>query len=240
MAHRRSLSMLSGNRRRIRDRRMSVIVINSYVIGKAGVRPPSRGREPRNRTGRVRSSTGGSSRRKSRRAKQAVDDVGQDVTILRGPSGMREVLVLALPLMISTLSWTVMHFTDRVFLLWYSADAVAAVLPSAAASFAVAVLSTGRGLVRQRLRFAVLRCERYSRIGLVVWQGLWIAALTAPVAIATVPVFTAIFTNIGHPRADRQHEIDFYRVSSLGRALWRPKPCRLSSPDAVVSHGHGR
>ncbi len=55
----------------------------------------------------------------------------------RGPSGMREVLTLALPMMISTLSWTVMHFTDRVFLLWYSADAVATALPAGALQIAV-------------------------------------------------------------------------------------------------------
>ena len=52
----------------------------------------------------------------------------------RGPSGMGEVLMLAPPLMVSTLSWTVMQFTDRVFLLWYSADAVAAALPAGAVS----------------------------------------------------------------------------------------------------------
>jgi len=37
----------------------------------------------------------------------------------RRPAGMRKVLVLALPLIVSTLSWTLMNFTDRVFLVWY-------------------------------------------------------------------------------------------------------------------------
>lgn len=129
---------------------------------------------------------------------------------------MRDVLVLALPLMVSTLSWTVMHFTDRVFLLWYSADAVAAVLPSAAASFAVLCFPLGVASYVNAFVSQYYGAQRYSRIGLVVWQGLWIAALTAPVAIATVPFFTSIFTNIGHPALIAQYEIDFYRVSSLG------------------------
>src|SRR5262245_7120568 len=54
-----------------------------------------------------------------------------------GPGGLREMLLLSLPLIISTVSWTVMHFTNRVFLLWYSADAVAAALPAGNLSFAV-------------------------------------------------------------------------------------------------------
>ena len=40
--------------------------------------------------------------------------------------GGREVLALALPLVVSTASWTLMHFIDRMFLLWYSKEAIAA------------------------------------------------------------------------------------------------------------------
>ena len=133
-----------------------------------------------------------------------------------GRAGMREVLLLALPLMVSTLSWTVMHFTDRVFLLWFSADAVAAVLPSAAASFAVLCFPLGVASYVNAFVSQYYGAQRDSRIGLVVWQGLWIAALTVPVALATVPVATAVFTGIGHPAQIAQYEVDFYRVSSLG------------------------
>ena len=44
---------------------------------------------------------------------------------------------VALPLMISTLSWTVMNFIDRMFLLWHSTDAVAAAMPAGMFQFAV-------------------------------------------------------------------------------------------------------
>ena len=56
---------------------------------------------------------------------------------------MREVLVLALPLIVSTLSWTLMNFTDRVFLVWYSADAVAAALPAGMMAFMVICFPLG-------------------------------------------------------------------------------------------------
>jgi multidrug resistance protein, MATE family len=46
------------------------------------------------------------------------------------PCGGREVLSLTLPLVISTGSWSVMLFVDRMFLLWYSADMMAATMPA--------------------------------------------------------------------------------------------------------------
>ncbi|MGC3968408.1 MAG: MATE family efflux transporter [Pirellulales bacterium] len=53
-----------------------------------------------------------------------------------GEAGVREALRVALPLMISSLSWTVMNFIDRLFLLKYSEEAVAAALPAGIMSFA--------------------------------------------------------------------------------------------------------
>ena len=40
--------------------------------------------------------------------------------------GVREVMNLALPLVISTMSWTIMNFVDRMFLLWHSQEEMAA------------------------------------------------------------------------------------------------------------------
>jgi MATE family multidrug resistance protein len=36
------------------------------------------------------------------------------------PCGVKEVLAMAAPLVISTASWSLMHFVDRMFLLWHS------------------------------------------------------------------------------------------------------------------------
>src|SRR5215213_3423690 len=43
----------------------------------------------------------------------------------RGEGGGREVLTLAYPLILSQMSFTVQVFVDRLFLTWYSAEAVA-------------------------------------------------------------------------------------------------------------------
>jgi len=48
-----------------------------------------------------------------------------------GPCGARDVLQLAAPLVVSSLSWTVLTFIDRMFLTWWSQDALAASFPAA-------------------------------------------------------------------------------------------------------------
>ena len=49
--------------------------------------------------------------------------------------GYREFLILAFPLILSTASWSVQHFINRIFLAWYSTEALAAALPAGMTSF---------------------------------------------------------------------------------------------------------
>ena len=53
----------------------------------------------------------------------------------QGPGGYAHVLRVGLPLLAGMGSITAMHLTDRLFLGWYSKDALAAVMPAGAAFF---------------------------------------------------------------------------------------------------------
>jgi len=65
------------------------------------------------------------------------------ITWWHRPAGGREVMWVALPLVISTCSWTVMHFIDRMFLVWHSQQELAAALPAAMVSFVVVCFFLG-------------------------------------------------------------------------------------------------
>lgn len=52
-------------------------------------------------------------------------------------------LALALPLVISTASWTVMNFADRMFLLWSSTEAMAAAMPAGMLYFTMVCFPLG-------------------------------------------------------------------------------------------------
>ena len=59
------------------------------------------------------------------------------------PSGGREVLRVAAPLVVSSLSWTIMSFFDRMFLNWVSGAAMDASFTSSVAWFAILALPLG-------------------------------------------------------------------------------------------------
>jgi hypothetical protein len=62
------------------------------------------------------------------------------------PCGGREVLQVSLPLVVSTISTTVMIFIDRMFLLWYAPKAMAAAMPAGMLHFTVISFPLGVAL----------------------------------------------------------------------------------------------
>src|SRR5436190_12728601 len=59
------------------------------------------------------------------------------------PAGGREVLRVSAPLVVSSFSWTIMTFIDRVMLNWVSGTAMAAAFTASAAWFAMLSLPLG-------------------------------------------------------------------------------------------------
>ena len=59
------------------------------------------------------------------------------------PAGGREVLRVAAPLIVSSLSWTVMTFIDRMMLNWVSGTAMSAAFSSSVVWWAIVCLPMG-------------------------------------------------------------------------------------------------
>lgn len=132
------------------------------------------------------------------------------------PSGAREVLALALPLVISTSSWTLMQFTDRMFLLWYQPAAMAAAVPASLLSFVVICLFLGIAMYANTFVAQYHGAGRPERIGLVVWQGIWLGAISTPLIIATIPLAPWLFRLAGHPPEVAALETTYYQVLCWG------------------------
>lgn len=132
------------------------------------------------------------------------------------PAGAHEVLALAVPLVISTSSWTLMHFIDRLFLLWYSPTALAAALPAGMASFAVESFFLGIAMYVNTFVAQYYGADRHGRIGLAVWQGVALALVATPLMLLMIPAAPAVFNFIGHESAVRQQEIVYFQVLAFG------------------------
>lgn len=134
----------------------------------------------------------------------------------RGEGGGREVALLAYPLILSHLSFTVQTFVDRLFLTWYSAEAVAGAVTGLFAVWSVIALFTGTGEYLTTFVAQYLGAGRESRIGPALWQGIYFSVASGLLIAALTPLARAAFDLAGHDPALRAYEVEYARVLLLG------------------------
>ena len=150
------------------------------------------------------------------------------------PCGGREVLALAGPLVISTVSFTVMTFIDRMFLTHYSLDAVAAAMPAAMLQFTL--ISFPLGVASTSTRSSPSTTARGGRGRSAPSSG---RASGSDWPRSRFSCFqprwpTTIFSMPGHDPDVVVEEIIYYDVLVYGSARWS-SPARFprSSPAAA-------
>jgi MATE family multidrug resistance protein len=138
----------------------------------------------------------------------------QRETLWNRPSGIREVLVIALPMVASTLSWTLMSFIDSAILYRVSPAAMSAAFTASIVWFAA--LSFFWGLCSYASTFV---SQYYGdgqpeRIGPAVWQGVWLALIFTPIAIGAIPFAPSLFAM--HSAEVAELEAQFFQVLCWG------------------------
>jgi len=133
------------------------------------------------------------------------------------PCGVREVLAISLPLVVSLASWTVMNFTDRMFLLWHSSDEMASSLPAGMLLFAIACFPLGLASYANTFVAQYHGAGRPERIGAAVGQAIWIGVVSAPLLLLFVPLAPWIFSGIAqHTGEVARLETSYFRVLAFG------------------------
>lgn len=130
--------------------------------------------------------------------------------------GYREVLRMALPLIFSTGAWSLQQFIDRVFLTWYSPEALAAASPSGMANFTIFSLLIGIASYVNTFVAQYYGAGRPERIGRSIWQGLYFSLVAALIVAVINPLADELFALIGHEAAVRQMEVDYFRILNYG------------------------
>ena len=86
-----------------------------------------------------------------------------------------------------------MNFIDRMFLLWYSKEAVAAVLPAGMVHFAMISFPLGIAAYTNTFVAQYYGAGHLKRIGPAVWQGLHLGFFCVPLYLALIPLAPWIF-----------------------------------------------
>ena len=151
------------------------------------------------------------------------------------PCGGIDVLRQAIPLIISGGCISLINFTDRMFLMWHSPNAMTAsmqagmlfwttvALPAAAAAFVTTFVAQYHG------------SGQYHRIGRVVWQGIWFGFFMMPILLLLYHPLTEVFVWSKHDAALIELERTYYFYTLLGCGA-------VISGEAVASffRGQGR
>lgn len=130
--------------------------------------------------------------------------------------GYREFLIMAFPLILSTAAWSIQHFVDRVFLTWYSPEAIAAALPAGLLNFALISVFMGAATYASTFVAQYYGAERYHRIGPAVWQGLYISLIGGIAIAAVIPFAKDIFGFFGHDPIVQELEVEYFQVLCIG------------------------
>jgi MATE family multidrug resistance protein len=133
------------------------------------------------------------------------------------PGGGREVLRIALPMVVTTLSWTLMQFIDSAILMYkISGTAMAAAYSAGIIWFALMSLLYGLCSYGSTFVAQFYGDGQPKKIGPVVWQGVWLAlafALVLPAAQAAAP---RLFAAFGHKPELAGMETLFFQILCYG------------------------
>jgi MATE family multidrug resistance protein len=129
---------------------------------------------------------------------------------------LRELMSVAIPLVLSSGSLSLMIAIDRLFLTWYSEDALAASLPAAALHWTV--MSAFVGMINYGNAF-VAQYEgagRKDRVAASVWQGIFLAIGAGLLFLTLFPLAPFFFAQAGHAPEVQHYETQFFRTLSCG------------------------
>ncbi len=128
------------------------------------------------------------------------------------PSSIRSILMLAVPLTLSTTGHTLMQVLDGLFLANYSEDAIAAIGPAGMMAFTLQSLFLGAAGYTSTFVAQYKGAGRQERVGAAVWQGIYFSLIASAVVIAISFTAPGIFAWAGHEPRLRPLEEDFFKI----------------------------
>ncbi len=162
-----------------------------------------------------------------------------DILSFRGrwaaASGYREVLALAGPLILSTSTMTVQQFINRIFIAWYSSEALAASLPAGTLAFTMLCFFIGAASYANTFVAQYHGAGQRDRIAAAVWQAIYLAVGAGLLAIPLSLLGPAIFRLSGHEPGVVALEVTYFRILVCGGGFGI-----LSSAVSTFFTGRGR
>ena len=134
----------------------------------------------------------------------------------RGEVGYKQILTLSFPLILSTSSWSIQHFVDRVFLSRYSTEAIAASMPAGLLNQSLLSIFIGISAFINTFVAQYYGAKQFKNIGAIVWQGIYISIIGGIFHLLLIPLAPSFFKFIGHEHSILINEISYFQVLCAG------------------------
>ncbi|MBT7890591.1 MAG: MATE family efflux transporter, partial [Deltaproteobacteria bacterium] len=130
--------------------------------------------------------------------------------------GYYAILKIAIPLILATGAYSVQHFIDRMFLAWYSPEAIAASMPAGILNFTLLSLFLGTASYVSTFVAQYYGARQYDYIGRIVWQGIYFSLIATVFILLFIPLSDSIFILAGHAPEVRELESRYFIILCLG------------------------
>ncbi len=130
--------------------------------------------------------------------------------------GVREVMVMSWPIILGSLSYTVMEFVDKWMVAKLGTDEIAAVGAAGIWSFTLGTVIIGIvGCVSTFVGQSIGRGQK-ENCGPYAWQGIWISFGAIVVALALYPLSGPLFRSMGHGENVTRLELAYFHIRLIG------------------------
>ena len=130
-------------------------------------------------------------------------------------TSLTELWFLSYPLIVTMAAQVVMQFADRMFLAWYSPQALGACVPGGMLALTFGALFVGlSGYTNVFISQFNARKKRAS-VTLSLWQGILLALLSSVVLVALTPAGRALVYAFGHAPDVRVLEVQYFTLLNL-------------------------
>lgn len=130
-------------------------------------------------------------------------------------ASLSELWHLSYPLIITMAAQVVMQFADRMFLAWYSHEALAACVPAGVLAMTFAAMFMGLASYTSVFISQYYAKKKYASVAISLWQGIFLAVISALVLAALTPVGAAVINAFGHDAPVRVLELKYFGILNL-------------------------
>ena len=130
-------------------------------------------------------------------------------------TSLGELWFLSYPLIVTMAAQVVMQFADRMFLAWYSSDALGACVPAGVLAATFASLFMGVAGYTGVFISQYYAKKKKAAVAITLWQGIFLALLSALLLAALTPLGVGLIRLFDHAAAVRVLEVQYFTLLNL-------------------------